>query len=216
MEFIVKLILCYLLGSISGSMLMGKLRGVDIREMGSGNAGSTNAFRTMGAVFAIGVFFIDILKGFIAVKFVPFLKLEGILATNTINIELLHILCGMGAVVGHVYPLYHGFNGGKGAGTMVGVLLALFPTYLIIGVPIWLVVLLLTGYVGLSTMIGGIALPICTLIFYPHGIYSPFGFFSMMVSVFIIYTHRSNIHRMIGGNENRFKKIMLFQKKSDN
>ena len=93
MELIVKLILSYFLGSISGSMLMGKLKGADIREMGSGNAGGTNAFRTMGAAFALGVLCIDVLKGFIAVKFVPFLKLGGILTTNSIDIELLYIIC---------------------------------------------------------------------------------------------------------------------------
>ena len=166
MELIVKLIVCYLLGSVSGSILIGKLKGTDIREMGSGNAGSTNAFRTMGATFALGVIFIDVLKGFIAVKFAAFLQLGGILTTNTIDIELLHIICGIGAILGHVYPIYFGFKGGKGAGTMAGVLLALFPTYLIIGIPIWLVVLVFSGYVGLSTMIAGITLPIYTLFFY--------------------------------------------------
>ena len=215
MELIIKLILCYLLGSVSGSMLMGKLKGIDIREMGSGNAGGTNAFRAMGTTFALGVLFIDVLKGLIAVKFVSFLQLGGILTTNMIDVELLHIICGIGAVLGHVYPIYHGLKGGKGAGTMVGVLGALVPMYLIFILPIWLVVLFFSGYVGLSTMIAGIALPICTHSFYPNGIYSPFGFFSVMVSVFIFYTHRDNIHRMLNGNENRFEKIMLLRKKSD-
>ena len=85
MNLIVKLILCYLLGSVSGSMLIGKLKGIDIREMGSGNAGSTNAFRTIGTTFALGVLFIDVLKGFVAVKYVSSLKLGGILTTNTID-----------------------------------------------------------------------------------------------------------------------------------
>ena len=212
MDLVLKLILSYLLGSISGSMLIGKLKGIDIREMGSGNAGSTNAFRTIGGAFALGVLFIDVLKGFIAVKFVPFLQLGGILTTNTIDIELLHIICGIGAILGHVYPIYFRFKGGKGAGTMAGVLLALFPTYLIIGIPIWLVVLVFSGYVGLSTMIAGITLPICTLFFYSNGIYSQFGFFSVMIAVFIIFTHRSNIQRMLNGNENRFEKAMMFRK----
>ena len=217
MELILKLLLSYLLGSVSGSMLMGKLKGIDIREMGSGNAGGTNAFRTMGVAFALGVVFIDVLKGFIAVKFISLLQLGGIITTTIIDPEeLLYIVCGIGVIMGHVYPLYHGLKGGKGAGTMVGVLAALFPIYLIICLSIWLLVLISSGYVGLSTIIAAIVFPICTHIFYLKGIYSPFGFFSMMVSVFIIYTHRSNIHRMIGGNENRFKKIMLFQKKSDN
>ena len=214
MELIVKLILCYLLGSVSGSMLMGKLKGVDIREMGSGNAGGTNAFRAMGTTFALGVLFIDVLKGFIAVIFVPLLQLGGLLTTNIIDIELLHIICGTGVVLGHVFPIYYGFKGGKGAGTMAGVLLALFPNYLIIGIPIWLAVLVFSGYVGLSTMIVGIVLPICTFFFYSKGIDSPFGFFSVMIAVFIIFTHRSNINRMLVGNENRFEKIMIFHRKN--
>ena len=212
MELFVKLILSYLLGSISGSMLIGKLKGTDIRKMGSGNAGGTNAFRTMGAAFALGVVCIDVLKGFIAVKFIPLLKLGGILTTNLIDIKLLHIVCGMGVVMGHVYPIYHGLKGGKGAGTMVGVLAALFPMYLIIGVPIWLMVLVFSGYVGFSTIIAGIILPISTAFYFEGGLGTPFGIFTMIISLFIIFTHRSNIRRMLDGNENRFKKAMIFRK----
>ena len=210
MELIIKLILCYLLGSVSGSMLMGKLKGVDIRKIGSYNAGATNAFRTMGTAFALRVLVIDILKGFIAVKFVPSLKLGGLLTTNIMDIELLYVLCGISVVIGHIYPIYYGFNGGKGLGTIVGVLIALFPISLFICLPIWLVVLIFSGYVGLSTMIASIVLPICT--FYTKGIYSPFGFFSVMVTVVMIYTHRKNISRMITGKENRFEKIMVFKR----
>ena len=212
MELIVKLILSYLLGSVSGSILMGKLKGTDIRKMGSGNAGGTNAFRTMGAAFALGVVCIDVLKGFIAVKFVPYLKLGGILTTNLIDIELLYIVCGMGVVMGHVYPIYHELKGGKGAGTMVGVLAALFPIYLIIGIPIWITVLIFSGYVGLSTIMAGIFLPISTAFYFEGGLGTPFGIFTIIISFFIIFTHRSNIRRMLNGNENRFKKVMIFRK----
>jgi len=213
MVYIIKLILSYLLGSVSGSMLMGKLKGTDIRKMGSGNAGSTNALRTMGVAFALGVIFIDVLKGFIAVKYIPMLPMGNTFALYDPDMVFLNIICGIGAVLGHVYPIYHGFKGGKGAGTMLGVLVALFPSYLFIGIPIWLTVLIFSGYVGLSTIIAGIVLPICTFIFYSNGIYSPFGIFSVMVSIFIIYTHRSNINRMMTGNENRFEKIMIFSRK---
>ena len=212
MELIVKLILSYFLGSVSGSMLMGKLKRIDIREMGSGNAGGTNAFRTMGAFFALGVVFIDVLKGFISVKFISSLQLGDILPINTINIEILHIFCGIGAVLGHVYPIYYGFKGGKGAGTMVGVLAALFPMYLIIGLPIWLMILVFTGYVGLSTITAGIILPISTAFYYEGGLGTPFGIFTIIFSLFIIFTHRSNISRMLDGNENRFEKAMIFRK----
>jgi len=212
MELIVKLILCYLLGSVSGSMLMGKLKGIDIREMGSGNAGGTNAFRAMGTTFALGVLFIDVLKGFIAAIFVPLLQLGGILTTNIIDIELLHILCGTGVVLGHVFPIYYGFKGGKGAGTMVGVLAALFPVSLVFCFILWLIILIFTGYVGLSTIMAGIILPIFTAFNFEGGLGTPFGIFTMIISLFIIFTHRSNIQRMLNGNENRFEKAMIFRK----
>ena len=212
MELIVKLILSYFLGSVSGSMLMGKLKRIDIREMGSGNAGGTNAFRTMGAFFALGVLFIDVLKGFISVKFISSLHLGGILTANTIDIELVYIFCGIGAVLGHVYPIYYRFKGGKGVGTMVGVLTALFPMYLIIGFPIWLMILVFTGYVGLSTITAVIILPICTIFYYEGGLGTPFGIFTIFFFLFIIFTHRSNIIRMLNGNENRFEKAMFFRK----
>jgi len=149
---------------------------------------------------------------FISVKFISSLQLGGILTENTIDIELLHIFCGIGALLGHVYPIYYGFKGGKGAGTMVGVLAALFPMYLIIGFPIWLMILVFTGYVGLSTITAGIILPISTAFYYEGGLGTPFGIFTIIFSLFIIFTHRSNISRMLGGNENRFEKAMIFRK----
>ena len=212
MELIVKLILCYFLGSISGAMLMGKLKGIDIREMGSGNAGGTNAFRAMGVTFALGVLFIDVLKGFIAVIFVSHLQLGGILTTNIIDKELLHVICGTGVVLGHVFPIYYGFKGGKGAGTMVGVLAALFPVSLVFCFILWLIILIFTGYVGLSTIMAGIILPIITAFYFEWGLGTPFGIFIMIISLFIIFTHRSNIQRMLNGNENRFEKAMIFRK----
>ena len=193
-------------------MLMGKLKGIDIREMGSGNAGGTNAFRAMGTIFALGVLFIDVLKGFIAVIFVPLLQLGGILTTNIIDIELLHIICGTGVILGHVFPIYYGFKGGKGAGTMVGVLAALFPESLVFCFILWLIILIFTGYVGLSTIMAGIILPIITAFCFEGGLGTPFGIFTMIISLFIIITHRSNIQRMLNGNENRFEKAMIFRK----
>ena len=193
---------------------MGKFKHVDIRKMGSGNTGGTNAFRTMGTAFALGVMFIDVLKGFIAVKFVPFLTLGGILTTTAQNIEVLHILCGFGVVLGHVYPLFYKFKGGKGAGTMMGVLLALFPVGLAICLFFWGVSLIITGYVGFSTIMAGIILPISTAFYFEGGLETIFGIFTMFITLFIIFTHRSNISRMLIGNENRFEKVMIFRNKN--
>ena len=126
--------------------------------------------------------------------------------------ELKQIICGLGVVLGHVYPLYYQFKGGKGAGPMIGVLLSLFPISLLICFIIWFLTLTISGFVGLSTIMAGITLPICTHFLYQNSIFSTFGFFSILIPIFILYTHRSNIKRMINGNENKFEKIMLFKK----
>tara|TARA_B100001123_G_C15158685_1_gene966556 strand:+ start:265 stop:924 length:660 start_codon:yes stop_codon:yes gene_type:complete len=214
LDLIVKLIVSYLLGSVSGGMVLGKLNGVDIRKMGSGNAGGTNAFRTMGTKFALGVLIIDVIKGFIAVNFVPNLNIITLNPSIVLSSEITALSCGFGAVMGHVYPLYYNFKGGKGAGTMVGVLLGMFPVGLAICLIAWGIVLILSGYVGLSTIIAGIILPISTALIYPKGLSSSFGVFSMIIAFFIFFTHRSNISRMLTGNENRFNKIMLFRRRS--
>ena len=206
LEQIIKIILSYLIGSISGSMLMGKLRGVDIRTMGSGNAGGTNAFRTQGAIFALSVIMVDIAKGFVATFYISGDFGQG---------NLLGILCGIAAVLGHVYPVYYNFKGGKGAGTLVGILIGLYPFGLLISFSVWLFVLVLTGYVGLSTILAGISFP---MVIYAEnwmgGLNSTIGSFSIIMALFLIFTHRSNIGRMLQGNENRFEKVMVFKKKS--
>ena len=212
MELIIRLIICYLLGSISGSIILGKIKKIDVRKLGSGNAGGTNAFRTMGPGLAICVLIIDILKGYIAVSFIPYLYLtDSILISK--NIEITQISCALGVLLGHVYPLYHQFKGGKGAGPMTGVLLSLFPISLIICFLIWFLTLILSGFVGLSTILAGITFPFCNYILYTDSIFSPYTIFSIFISIFIVYTHRSNINRMKNGNENRFTKMMLFKKK---
>ena len=211
-DFIARILISYLLGSISGGMILGRLNGVDIRTMGSGNTGGTNAFRTMGAKFAVGVLLIDVVKGFIAVYFVPLLNLGEIIPSSEVGVGFLPIACGCGAGLGHVYPVYYKFKGGKGAGTMVGVLLALFPTGLAVCLTVWGLGLILTGYVGFSTILGGIMLPISTILFYEEGLTTPLGKFSIIICFFIIFTHRSNIIRMIQGTENRFEKAMIFRK----
>jgi len=206
LEQIIRIILSYLIGSISGSMLMGKLRGVDIRTMGSGNAGGTNAFRTQGAIFALSVIVVDIAKGFVATFYISGDFGQG---------SLLGILCGISTVLGHVYPVYYNFKGGKGAGTLVGILIGLYPFGLLIAFSVWLFVLVLTGYVGLSTMLAGISFPMIIYVEnFMGGLNSTIGSFSIIMALFLVFTHRSNISRMLQGNENRFKKVMIFKKNS--
>lgn len=198
------IVACYLLGSISGSVVLGKIKGVDIRESGSGNAGATNAFRTVGPIFAIFVLIVDVMKSYIPLVVIP-LYIEPIS-------DLALILCGLSAVLGHVYPIFHNFKGGKGAGTLVGIVIALFPESVLYILLIWILILILTGYVGLSTVLAGISLIIITYFKYSAGIFSPFGYFTLAVGLFLIFTHRSNIERMIQGNENRFEKVMVIKK----
>ena len=194
----------YLFGSISGSLLLGKFKNIDIRTMGSGNAGGTNALRSVGPWFALGTICIDIFKGYFPV----------ILFSNYIghNLELAQILFGIFAVLGHVFPVFYGFKGGKGAGTLIGVVLAIFPYSVPYIFVVWISILVLTGFVGLSTMSAGLSLVIITYLQYPQSLFSPFGYFTIGVSIFLFYTHRENIKRMILGTENRFEKVMLFKK----
>ena len=213
MEIFFKLLLCYLLGSVSGSILLGKFKGIDIREMGSGNAGGTNAFRTQGALFAAGVMAIDILKGFISTKFISTASLP-VFSTTIVNQNLLIILCGIAAIIGHVYPLYHGFKGGKGGSAAIGMVFAISWPSISLAILLWMVILIFTGYVGFGTMIGSVSV-IYFAHYFKNTINNPYFLpFTVLFSIFIFYTHRSNIQRMISGTENRFEKAMIFRKKN--
>ena len=207
MQEIINIILSYLIGSISGSMLLGSIKGIDIRKMGSGNAGGTNAFRTMGSLFALGVIVIDIFKGVIAVLLIS--QFRFIANYSFLSSDLVEISCAIAAVLGHVYPIYYNFKGGKGAGTLIGIVGVLFPQCIIYALLSWVITLIFTGYVGLGTIIAGIVLSISAYCFDVSNIHF---YFSVLMSIFIIFTHRSNIKRMFQGDESRFEKIMIFKK----
>ena len=213
MEIIIKLLLSYFLGSISGSLVLGKFKDIDIRNMGSGNAGGTNAFRTQGALFASGVLFIDILKGYISTKFISFMHIP--LVLSCINDQsLLVILCGISAILGHVYPVFHGFKGGKGGGAAIGMVCAIYWPATILAIIVWLIILLCSGYVGLSTILASTSV-IFSAYHFSDIINNIFFLpFSIILSIFIIYTHRSNIKRMLSRTENQFEKVMIFRKKN--
>ena len=205
-QVFLNIILSYLLGSISGCIFLGKFQGIDIRNLGSGNAGGTNALRSVGPLFALGVIIIDILKGSIAVLyFYNFNFIEPIILSR----EFLQTLCGAAAILGHVYPIYYNFKGGKGAGTLIGIVGVLFPQCIIYALTSWVLILILTGFVGLSTIIASIVL---TCSAYYLNIDEVYFYFALLMSLFIIFTHRSNIIRMFNGKENQFKKIMIFKK----
>jgi len=187
----------YLLGSISGSLWLGKLRGVDIRTQGSGNAGGTNALRTQGWAFALGTVLIDIGKGAAAVALMRW-------AGGDVPMQMLGALL---AVAGHVWPVFHGFRGGKGAATLVGGLAVLWPMALVPLLGVWFLVLLSTGYVGLSTVLAGFALPVWALLEGRDGAWMGFA---LVAALLLAWTHRANLQRLRAGNEHRFEKARVF------
>lgn len=198
----------YLLGSLNGSLLLGRLRGVDIRQQGSGNAGGTNALRTQGKAFALGVVLIDIGKALVAVAILP---------RAVPSSMWLEVSCAFAAIVGHVYPIFHGFRGGKGVATVLGALLALSPTLLGLMLGIWLLAVLIFGYVGLGSMLATASLPILAWTavqqgWLPESDLSAWVSFGMVCAAFVIYTHRSNIERMREGREPRAKSLWLLGK----
>lgn len=203
-DVLVKMLLAYLLGSVSGSIVVGRFRHVDIRKSGSGNAGGTNAFRTQGFWFALGVVIIDVGKGVLAAWLIPSLGL-GFPAAAAATAHL-PLACGFASVVGHCYPVWHGFRGGKGAATAVGALLVIQPQVILPMLLIWLVVLTLTGWVGLGTMLAAISL-IPAFIFLGAG--SAEIIFSVLLAAFIVFMHQSNIRHMLDGSEYRFERARI-------
>lgn len=204
---IAKIVLAYLLGSVSGSLLLGKLKKVDIRQQGSGNAGGTNAFRTQGLVFAIGVVLIDVGKGFIAARWIPLLKIGG--AASLLDPGLLVMACGFAAVLGHCYPVWHGFRGGKGAATAVGALIVIEPWLLLPMAAVWLLTLVATGYVGLATVVAGFSL--APAAWWVSNV--TLLVFTLVLAFFLLYTHRSNMRNLRAGTENRFERARVFSRK---
>ena len=196
LELGLKIFLSYLLGSINGALLIGRLRGVDIRQSGSGNAGGTNALRTQGKAFAIGVMVIDILKGVIPPLLFPLLMLPGVGADPDITRDWLMYSCGLAAVVGHCYPIWFGFKGGKGAATALGVIAAAAPVLLIPALIAWVVTLKLFGFVGIATIVAGLTMPLAVLMFQSPVVLSLF-MFSSLLGLFVLYTHRSNVTKFL-------------------
>lgn len=216
LELGAKFLISYFIGSLMGAMIVGKLRGgVDIRTMGSGNAGGTNALRTQGFLFALAVVVIDVGKGVIGAGVVPGLELPFVATDPNISRTWLTLCCAAAAVIGHVWPIYHGFRGGKGAATFVGTLLVLGPALILVVLLVWVVVLVLTGYVGLASMTAATSLPAWLGVTRLPGD-QPLFIYSVAMAMFLIYCHRSNIQRMRAGNEHRNTKVMLFFRKRAN
>jgi acyl-phosphate glycerol 3-phosphate acyltransferase len=200
----------YLLGSIPTSVWIGKaFHGIDVREHGSGNAGATNTIRVLGWKTGIPVLIIDLAKGWLAAMLPVFLKIA---PHGTAQLTDLQILTGVIAIFGHIFPLYAGFRGGKGVATVAGAMLAIHPLLTLSCFGVFLIVLLTTGIVSVSSMSMGIAFPILLFILFdtPSLI---FKIFSVFVAVALLVTHRNNIRRLLKGEE---KKLFGRKPKEEN
>ena len=203
-ELGLKFTLAYLLGSVLGSLVVGYLRGgVDIRTAGSGNPGSTNAFRTQGKWFALWVLVIDVGKGIVAAAWLPGLDIPGVGFDPDVPRGLVLYAVGVGAVLGHVFPVWFDFKGGKGGATAAGLLIYLDPMLAAPVIACWVGVIVLTGFVGLATMAAAvIAVVFVGLVRWPEQ--QGFLVFAACVAALIVYTHRGNIRRMLDRTEPRF------------
>lgn len=199
----------YLLGSIPFGYLAGRLAGIDIRKVGSRNVGATNVVRVLGKQYGYPVFVLDFLKGFVPVM-IAMLMAPGRTAEWN-SPEIFGILAAMSSVVGHLYPPWLKFRGGKGVATSAGALLALTPVATLVGVTIWIIVFLLTGYVSLASITAAVILPIVITVVRSHdqNIGKPLVIASVCVAAIIIWRHRSNVSRLIHGTEPRFRKPEL-------
>ena len=208
-ELLVKGGLSYLLGSIVGSLLLGRLcGGVDIRSLGSGNAGATNALRTQGKKIAFWVLVIDLAKGWIATGLIAPALLPGIAPSAPPLHAWCVTVCGLAVILGHVYPLWYGFRGGKGVATLVGTVLGIHPWLLIPMSLVWFAAVVLFGFVGLASMLGAIALAVAIGVC--KGLRQPALLtFGILAASLIVYTHRANIARMRAGTESRARRLWL-------
>jgi acyl phosphate:glycerol-3-phosphate acyltransferase len=206
MDFASKVVLAWLLGSLVGSLILGRLRGgPDIRSLGSGNAGSTNAWRTRGAAFGLGVFVIDAGKGWLAVRALApaapgWSSLGPAFRPSPLLAPWLPVACAAAAVAGHVYPVWFGLRGGKGLATLIGALGALAPLLLVPLAIAWLVVFSISGFVGLASMASVATAAAWQAL---TAASAPLTVFLLAATAFMIFTHRANIARMRAGTEPR-------------
>lgn len=211
LELGLKVLISFLLGSLNGSLVIGRICGVDIRSVGSGNPGGTNALRTQGVVFAFFVMLIDVGKGYLPVAFLPAMVLPGVALDPDVSRTWLTLACAGAAVVGHCYPVWFAFKGGKGAATAIGALLAIVPVVLIPALLVFVLVLITSGYVGLATMTAALTMPVYLALTEFTVQWRAF-IFLLLLALFIVFTHRSNIQRIRKGQEDKIESVMLFRK----
>mgnify|MGYP003252936835 CR=1 FL=1 len=196
------ILIAYLLGSIPNAVWIGKkYYGIDIREHGSKNAGTTNMLRVLGRRAALPVFALDVLKGFVAVALLGLLKYDD----NISDIWLINlkIIAVFAAVLGHIFPVFAHFKGGKGVATLVGAVLGIHPITVLLCFGVWFIILMITHYVSLASMIAGCCFPAFVLLSPKINHSVPLILFSLVIAALIIWTHRKNIERLKKGTESK-------------
>jgi acyl phosphate:glycerol-3-phosphate acyltransferase len=200
---VVGLLIAYLLGSIPSAVWIGKyFYGIDVREYGSGNAGATNTFRVLGKKAGIPVLLIDIFKGWISVN-MAYLTDYNPGSEQFVNFQL---VLGIAALLGHIFPVYAGFRGGKGIATLLGIILAVHPLAALISMAVFVVVLLVSRYVSLGSMIAAISFPVIIIVVFKTAIPS-LVIFSLIIAVLVLITHQKNIERLIRKEESKTRLI---------
>lgn len=204
------LILAYLFGSIPTAVWIGQaFFNIDVREYGSGNAGATNTFRVLGKKAGIPVMLLDILKGWTATNLAYMIGISTTGPYGSISFTNFQLALGIAAVMGHLFPVFAGFRGGKGIATLFGMILAINLPSALMCVSVFIVVLLITRYVSLGSIMAGFMYPVGVTFIFPTYIKSVI-IYAMCMTVLILVTHQKNIERLIRGKESR---VNFFKKK---
>ena len=201
-EIILFILLAYLTGAFPSAVWVGKtFYKIDVREFGSGNAGATNTFRVLGKKAGIPVLFMDIFKGWLAVNYLNFLSEIPSAIESQFEIQLVF---GIAAVIGHLFPVYTGFRGGKGIATMMGLLIGLHPLAAVCSFGVFVVVFLYSKYVSLGSVLASLAFPIIVILFL-NSTNSSLNLFAIFVPILSLITHQKNIERLVRGEETKIK-----------
>jgi glycerol-3-phosphate acyltransferase PlsY len=202
LQFILLIISAYLIGSIPTSVWVGKaFFKLDVRDHGSGNAGATNTIRVLGWKAGLPVFIFDVFKGWMAVMLAVFFVSDQF---GSDQLVYLKIALAAAVVLGHVFPVFAGFRGGKGVATLLGVGIALYPIAVWVVLAIFIAILLTTGYVSLGSITGAILFPVLEIFLFKQENVWLIGL-SILVAIFIPFTHRKNIKRLLKGEESKFR-----------
>jgi|TARA_B100000768_G_scaffold69588_1_gene66885 glycerol-3-phosphate acyltransferase PlsY len=210
LEYIYFILIAYLLGSFPSAILIGKIfYKIDVREFGSGNAGATNTFRVLGKKAGLPVLFLDVLKGFLSVNLIAFLDL---IPFSIDGIFELQLTFGIAAVIGHLFPVFTGFRGGKGIATLLGILIGIHPTAAICSSLVFIIIFLIFKFVSLASIIASLSFPILIYLL-SDSTPNSLIIFSIFVPVLSLITHQKNIERLVRGEETKAK--ILKKKKND-